>query len=175
METVKMPYFPSAVVHSKKSPLGSLLLYGDKDLYNRKQQGKNPLDGKTIVRIDCLKELERIWGTGLTATRDLTHKLVHGDMGDKEYRTLITSVYRRYAEFAMYVDTCAQFGDRSANLITNLMTPVRELLDNRVAEIVEAVTRSGGKILLYGDEYVYASFTHCNIPELNGLEVTIKC
>lgn len=97
-------------------------------------------------------------------------------MSEVEYRKLLMSYYRRFRKFADYVDGNILFGDADQTFITNLISPIREILDMKSSVTIRELTSRGGKYLLSGDEYVYLAFRNdVELPNVDGLEVISKC
>jgi len=120
-----------------------------------------------------MSALEVMWGKEIFRTRLHMLTIVSGyGISESKYRALITSYYRRFRDFSNYVDESILFGDDELSFITKLISPIREILDKKKETTIRELTSAGGKILLEGDEYVYAAFrSGIAIPEIHGLEV----
>ena len=171
LQPLKVPYFPNAQLYHTQSPLGAMRLIGETDIYLNCEKLE-----RRIVRVDCLSALEMMWGKEIFRSRPLMITLLTGfGIGEDNYRKLVMSYYRRFKAFADYVDENILFGDPNQSFVTNLIAPIREILNAKEEAVVRELTSLGGKILITGDEYVYAAFKReLPIPNIQGLEVVSK-
>jgi len=169
LQQIKVPYFPNAQLFQDLSPLGAKVLKGENDIYI-----KSRVTGKTVVRIDCLSALESFWGKEIFRSRPLLMKIITGyECTDDQYKKVLMSYYKRFKLFSDYVDSNILFGDKNSHFITNLIYPIREILDMKAETATRELMASGAKILFSGDEYIYASYNEgVTVAErIEGMEV----
>lgn len=145
-----------------------MVAFPESDIYDK------PIPGKIILKVDAVKYLEALWGPEAVRCRELAHRLVSGDCSDELYRRTITSMYRRFAKFSMYIDTQWRFGDKTQNEITRVIKPARDYVNETIVKIKEQIEATGGKFLLLTHDFVYAAYAHSDIPKMKHSEV-IKC
>lgn len=117
------------------------------------------LPGKSVTRVDMLSTLENIWGENILEQRDKLYKIVSGACSDDEYRELITEFYLNYPAFSNFVDEVYLFEDRNIPLVTRIVQPARERIEE-YKETIQLQCRSySGEVLGEHQDALYISFT----------------
>lgn len=123
-----------------------------------------PLEGRHILRVDTLAVLKQVWGENILMSRDPVYSLVSCNVDDDTYRNILTSYYYRFAAFANYVDEKYLFAGDDTPLITRLIKPVRELIDDYTIAVTKRVQERNGSLLLRSHDYLYFEFKTAKYP-----------
>lgn len=124
------------------------------------------------IEVDALKVLEMYWGENILQNRDRVYKLVSGTCeDDDELRSIVGSLYNTYASFKNYVDRIVLFEPEGAPVMSLLIKPMREKINERIEAIEKKVEREGGKVVLESHDYVYATFRKTIAFDLVGMKV----
>lgn len=125
------------------------------------------LSDKIILRVDTLACLKNLWGNNILMARQHLYELVAGTVSDKEFQILITSYYKRYSAFANYVDEKYLFEEKSLPLISRIIGPVRETIQQYEQRVIAISKQYSGTYLGNHQDYAYFSFKTEFLPEFD--------
>jgi hypothetical protein len=163
----KAPYYPGVYYTTKVTPFGALETdYAT--LYDTR------IDGRTIMKVDCLGAIRRFLGDNVYRDRKRLYKLLSGSCSEKELRDLLTSFYVKYNSFANYTDDAIIFGGDEKTTLTKVIEPLRNLVDKEIMNVSIIIEKSGGKIAMVTHDYVYAIFSHTVLPDIENAVVISK-
>lgn len=114
-----------------------------------------------LYEVDVLVELKNIWGNGILTSRELAYFLVSGSerYGDiKKYRNVLKSYYRKYPEFARYIDSNIDLVRRNTKFLKCVMLPVLNILNGHLEGILKEAKAQGGSLLMVNEFYCYIAF-----------------
>lgn len=127
-------------------------------------------NGKTLVRVDTLRCLDDCIDESCFLVRDYLFDALAG-IGD--INRIFATMYRKYPKFRTYVNDRFYYGDSEIPIITRIITPLRERIDEYTEEIIPILKIDRGKFLIRSRDYLY--FAYNTIPDINLKGVHVLC
>ncbi len=166
MSQVKMPYYPKIEASCVETTFGAVEI-SCPDLYDK------PIEGMRILRVDLLECLREDFGDNCMLYRDMLYKLVSGSCKTQsEHIEIFASAYRRFHQFALFVNQIYYYGETNIPIVPRVLNPVRDTINVHCDKVTEELTLAGGKFLTHTHDYLYYGFKgDTSLPELKGAQV----
>jgi hypothetical protein len=131
-------------------------------------------DTKNVyLKVDTLFGLWGVVDNTMFENRNLLYQLVSGDCGDRDYKDLMISFYRRHIKFADYVERRVLFDrDCEDNLVRGLIKPLRDKIAVYEYDIALKMQRVKATYMANDLDYSYFLLTQDKYPtDIRGCTV----